>query len=115
MNRREFTWAALAPIASSWASGAHAQGWPDKPVKLLLSQPAGSGPDLMARMIGDQLARKWGQPIVVENRPGGQNAIGAQAAATTPAALRTFMEEEVQTWKGLAKSMPELQKAVELR
>lgn len=81
MNRREFTWAALAPIASSWASGAHAQGWPDKPVKLLLSQPAGSGPDLMARMIGDQLARKWGQPIVVENRPGGQNAIGAQAAA----------------------------------
>lgn len=41
--------------------------------------------------------------------------IGAQAVATTPAALRTLMEEEVQTWKGLAKSMPELQKAVELR
>ncbi|HSV46245.1 MAG TPA: tripartite tricarboxylate transporter substrate binding protein, partial [Ramlibacter sp.] len=69
-----------------WHQLASAQAsWPEKPVRLLLSQPAGSGPDAMARMIGDLLARKWNQPIVVENRPGGQNAIGAQAAAKSPA------------------------------
>jgi tripartite-type tricarboxylate transporter receptor subunit TctC len=80
MKRRQFTLSALAaglPLAAFAQGGA----WPDKPVKLILSQPAGSGPDSMARMIGDQLSRKWGQPVVVENRPGGQNAIGAQAAA----------------------------------
>lgn len=77
MTRREF--ALLA--ASAWLTGAHGQTWPERPVRLWLSQPAGSGADVMARMIGDQLARRWGQSLVVENRPGGQNAIGAQAAA----------------------------------
>ncbi|MES2611873.1 MAG: tripartite tricarboxylate transporter substrate binding protein [Pseudomonadota bacterium] len=90
MNRREFTLAALAPICATWGMASRAQAWPDKPVKLLLSQPAGSGADSMARMIGDQLSRRWGQPIVVENRPGGQNAIGAQAAARSAADGYTF-------------------------
>jgi tripartite-type tricarboxylate transporter receptor subunit TctC len=54
-------------------------------VKLILSQPAGSGPDIIARYVADQLARAWSQPVVVENRPGGQNLIGAQAAARSPA------------------------------
>lgn len=90
MNRREFTLAALAPIAATYGAASHAQAWPEKPVKLLLSQPAGSGADSIARMIGDQLSRKWGQPIVVENRPGGQNAIGAQAAARSAADGYTF-------------------------
>ena len=79
MHRRQFTLAAVA--LASGLPRAFAQGWPDKPVKLWLSQPAGSGPDSMARMISEQLSRKWGQAIVVENKPGGQNAIGAQAAA----------------------------------
>jgi tripartite-type tricarboxylate transporter receptor subunit TctC len=64
---------------------AAAQAWPAKPVKLILSQPPGSSPDIVARLLGDQLARVWGQPVVVENRPGGQNVIGAQAAARAPA------------------------------
>jgi tripartite-type tricarboxylate transporter receptor subunit TctC len=89
MKRRQFTLSALAaglPLAAFAQGGA----WPDKPVKLLLSQPAGSGADAMARLIGDNLSRKWGQPVVVENRPGGQNAIGAQAAAKSPADGYTF-------------------------
>ena len=87
MNRRNFTTTTGAAIVLTIVPllGA-AQGiWPDKPVKLLLSQPAGSGADAMARMIGEQLSRKWSQPVVVENRPGGQNLIGAQAAAKSPA------------------------------
>jgi tripartite-type tricarboxylate transporter receptor subunit TctC len=82
MNRRNFSLAATGAALAAWHPLTGAQGaWPERPVKFVLSQPAGSGPDAMARMIGDQLSRKWGQPVIVENRPGGQNAIGAQAAA----------------------------------
>ncbi|MNE82891.1 Tripartite tricarboxylate transporter family receptor [compost metagenome] len=62
-----------------------------------------------------QLAEATQRIVAQEDFSRKLEQIGAQATATTPAALRTFMEEEVQTWKGLAKSMPELQKAVELR
>ena len=86
MKRRDFVQAAAALSLTAIAgTAARAQSWPEKPVKLILSQPPGSGPDAMARMIGDQLSRKWKQAIVVENKPGGQNAIGAQAAAKSPA------------------------------
>ena len=54
--------------------------WPAKPIRMILSQPAGSGPDTVARLLGDGLSQSLGQPIVVDNRPGGQNVIGAQAA-----------------------------------
>ena len=93
MDRRQFTRQAAAGAALA-ALGPLAWGqpgsWPQKPVRLLLSQPAGSGPDAMARLIGDQLSRRWKQAIVVENRPGGQNAIGAQAVAKSPADGYTF-------------------------
>ena len=64
---------------------AAAQSWPTKPVRFILSQPAGSSPDIVARLLGDRLSRSWGQPVVVDNRPGGQNVIGAQAAARASA------------------------------
>lgn len=89
MNRREFA-SAVAATGLSVSLPATAQAWPDRPVKLLLSQPAGSGADSMARMIAEQLSKKWGQTIIVENRPGGQNVIGAQAAARSPADGYTF-------------------------
>jgi tripartite-type tricarboxylate transporter receptor subunit TctC len=66
-------------------SQAQAQSWPTKPVRFVLSQPAGSSPDIVARLLGDRLSRIWGQPVVIDNRPGGQNVIGAQAAAHSPA------------------------------
>ncbi|MET4577478.1 Bug family tripartite tricarboxylate transporter substrate binding protein [Ottowia thiooxydans] len=90
MKRRDFTRCATALAIAATAPAAFGQNWPDKTVKLLLSQPAGSGADAMARMISDQLAKKWSQSIVVENRPGGQNVIGAQAAARSPADGYTF-------------------------
>jgi tripartite-type tricarboxylate transporter receptor subunit TctC len=83
--------AALAfVLAAPLALPAVAQSWPTKPVRLILSQPPGSSPDIVARLIGDGLARLWGQSVVVENRPGGQNAIGAQAAAKSPPDGYTF-------------------------
>ena len=67
-----------------------AQSWPDKPVKWLLSQPAGSGPDNVARILSERLARSWGQAVVIDNKPGGQNTIGAQAAARASADGHNF-------------------------
>lgn len=70
--------------------GAAAADWPQRPVKLVLSQPPGSGPDNVARVLGDRLAHQWGQAVLIENRPGGQNVIGAQAAARAAADGYTF-------------------------
>ena len=94
MQRRTLIAAAAAATALTLAaapSAALAQAaWPDKPVKLVLSQPPGSGPDNVARLLSDRLAKQWGQAVVIENKPGGQNTIGAQAAARAPADGSTF-------------------------
>jgi tripartite-type tricarboxylate transporter receptor subunit TctC len=89
MQRRDFARAALLlPLAGTLQ--AQTPAWPQRPVKFILSQPAGAGPDILARFVADHLGRLWNQSIVVENRPGGQNVIGAQAAARSPADGYTF-------------------------
>ncbi len=60
---------------------ANAQTWPDRPIKFISSQAAGGGTDLIGRTVADQLSARVGQPIVFENRPGGGNVVGTQAAA----------------------------------
>jgi tripartite-type tricarboxylate transporter receptor subunit TctC len=81
MQRRHLT-LALASSALWPAAALRAQpAWPDKPVRFVLSQPPGSGPDAIARLIADRLTKSWGQTVFIENKPGGQNIIGAQAAA----------------------------------
>ena len=77
-------------LLSLLASTTFAQTWPDKPVRLVLSQPAGSGPDNVARILSDSLTRKLGKSIVIDNKPGGQNSIGAQSAARSLADGYTF-------------------------
>jgi len=74
----------LAAFAAAIGPAA-AQDWPNKPVKWILSQPAGASPDITARLVADRLAKMWGQQVIVDNRPGGQNVIGAQLAAKSPA------------------------------
>ncbi len=76
------TWLALVMALAANVSWAQSTApWPDKPVKMILSQPPGSGPDNVARLLGERLAKPLGQTLVIENKPGGQNVIGAQAAA----------------------------------
>ena len=65
-------------------------GWPDKPIKWVLSQPPGSGPDNVARLLGERVGRSLGQAIVIDNKPGGQNIIGALAAARSTGDGYTF-------------------------
>src|SRR5262245_15700356 len=70
---------ALALLATSQPAGA--QTWPSRPIKFIVSQAAGGTPDIICRLITEKLSRALGQQVVVENRPGAGNVIGAQAAA----------------------------------
>jgi tripartite-type tricarboxylate transporter receptor subunit TctC len=74
-------WGALA-LASA---AAHAQTYPSGTVKLIVPVPAGGVTDTMARIVAQRLTESWGQPVVVDNRPGGNYAVGAQAVAKSPA------------------------------
>jgi tripartite-type tricarboxylate transporter receptor subunit TctC len=82
-QRRHLLTCAASGLGASlaWPALAQSSHWPHRPIKWIVSQPAGAGPDILARYIADQLARSWGHSVVVENRPGGQNVIGTQAAA----------------------------------
>ena len=60
---------------------ADAQDYPSRPVKIIVPFPAGGTADVMPRLIGEWLSRKWGQPVVVENRTGAAGNIGAEAVA----------------------------------
>ena len=70
----------LFSIALAWAAGASAQ-WPQRPVHMIVPFPAGSSPDLIARLLSDKLAASLGQPVVVENRPGAGGNLGTALVA----------------------------------
>lgn len=60
----------------------HAQAaWPDRPVRLIVPSAAGGSPDILCRYLASELAKRLGQPVVVENRPGAAGNIGIQAVA----------------------------------
>lgn len=106
-DRRSFL--QFTAFAGLSASARSQSVWPDKPVRFILSQPAGSGPDNVARLLSDRLAKFLGQPVVIDNKPGGQNLIGAQAAASAPADGYTFYfatTAALVTNRFLFKSMP---------
>ena len=62
-------------------SPAAAQDWPTKPVKIVVPFGPGSTPDVVARLIADHLQRKFGQPFVIDNKPGASGNIGTDAVA----------------------------------
>lgn len=74
-----------AVIIALAAGPVHAQSWPTKPVRLLVGSPPGGPSDITARTFADQLGRRIGQPVVVENRPGAGNNLAAGAAARADA------------------------------
>ena len=76
---------ALAIALSVLALPAHAQNWPDRPVKFIVAAPAGSSLDVLARAIADKLKDKLGQPVVVENKPAAGGAVATAEVAKGPA------------------------------
>ena len=94
MQRKQFlkTLVAAAALgATALASQAQAQAWPSKPVKLVLGAPAGTAPDIAARIMGDRLAALWGQPVLIETKPGAGGMLAMEQVRTSPADGYTLM------------------------
>ncbi|RUP25679.1 MAG: tripartite tricarboxylate transporter substrate binding protein [Curvibacter sp.] len=85
--RRRALWPWLSALGALTvlATTARAEGYPDKPVTLVVGYPAGGSTDLMARTIGPELSRRLGTPVVIENLGGAGGAIGAQKVASAAA------------------------------
>ena len=69
----------LSTLALGLALAAQAQTFPTKPVRIITPFPVGSGPEGVARLVADKLSKNWGQPVTVENRPGGNGFIAIDA------------------------------------
>ena len=89
MKPRAARRALCAALLSCAASMAWA--WTDKPVRIVVPAPAGGVMDVMARVLGEQLAKDIGQPVVVDNKPGAGGGIGIQAMLNAPADGNTLM------------------------
>jgi tripartite-type tricarboxylate transporter receptor subunit TctC len=76
--------AVIAALGATTASAALAQGWPSKPVRVVVPFVAGGAVDTLARLIGVKVAAEIGQPVVVENRPGAGGNVAADAVAKSP-------------------------------
>ena len=74
-----------AGLASLLAGPAWAADWPERPVKIVVPYAPGGPVDLVARLVGDKLAAKFGQSFVIDNKPGANGAIGVQAVMSAPA------------------------------
>lgn len=92
-NRKTFHWTAAAMAAALCAgpAGALAQGaaggavnYPSKPVRYVVPFGAGASPDIVARLLGDRLTRRWGQQVIVENRVGVAGIMGSAFVAKSP-------------------------------
>lgn len=70
---------ALCIAAIAFSDAARADAWPVRTVKIIVPFPAGGTADAVPRLVGDWLSRKWGQPVVIENRTGAAGNIGAEA------------------------------------
>ena len=87
ISRRNFQFGALAAasLAAVPARHALAAGFPAKPVKLVVSWSPGGGADTLARQLAKGLSERWGEPVIVENKPGADATIGIQSMLSQPA------------------------------
>ena len=89
MMKRSFLVLALACAA---VGGAHAQTFPDRPVKIILPFPTGTGPDTVMRLVGERLTRLWGQQVIIDNRAGANGWLAMDAAKRAPADGYTLLQ-----------------------
>src|SRR3954468_9781253 len=73
--------ALLALLATALGSSRGLAQSPHQTIHLFVPFTAGTGPDLLARILGEELRQRWNQPVIVENKPGASGNIGTQAAA----------------------------------
>jgi tripartite-type tricarboxylate transporter receptor subunit TctC len=86
LTRRRFLRLAAAAVAApAFSRLAVAQAYPARPVRIIIGFGAGSSPDINARLVGEWLSQRLGQPFIIENRPGAGGNIAAEAALRAPA------------------------------
>lgn len=98
MERR--TWLAGALVALAVVASvpvAVAQAWPSKPIRIIVPYPPGGGNDSLARLFGQKLSERLGQPVVIENKPGAGTLIGTEAAARAPGDGYTLLLSSITT------------------
>jgi tripartite-type tricarboxylate transporter receptor subunit TctC len=88
---------ALAAIAGLAPDAAHAQAYPTRPIRLVVPFPPGGSLDVVARAIGQKLTEAWGQPVVIDNRPGAGGNIGADLVAKSAPDGYTILEGALST------------------
>ena len=76
---------------------AQGQGYPNKPIRLVVPFPPGGSLDVVARAVGAKLSEAWGQPVVIDNRPGAGGNIGADLVAKSPPDGYTILEGALST------------------
>jgi len=74
-----------ATLALAWQASAHAQApYPDKPIRLVVPFPPGSGTDIVGRLLAQEVSNAWSQPVIVDNRPGASTIVGTEIVANSP-------------------------------
>jgi len=104
-----FRWFAAAVLSVAAVGAAQAQGYPNKPVRLIVPYPAGGTTDIIARVAAQQLSERLKQPFVVENKAGANGAIGSVEVARAPADGYTLLMGTASTHginSAVYKSLP---------
>ena len=82
--KHHFIWATAALALAAFSAGAQAQPYPNRPIKVLQGFAPGGNADTIARVIGNELGKNLGQPIVVEARAGAGGNLASDAVAKSP-------------------------------
>jgi len=90
-NRRWVRWLACATVLFSMGSATFAQNYPNRSIKFIVPYSAGGLPDTVARIYAQRLGDRLGQPVVVDNKPGANGVVAAQAMAASPKDGYTFL------------------------
>ncbi|MGH8616743.1 MAG: Bug family tripartite tricarboxylate transporter substrate binding protein [Burkholderiales bacterium] len=97
MNARSRMLGMIALTLAALSAGAQAQGYPNRPIRLIVPFTTGGGNDTLARLFGQKLTEAWGQTVVVENRPGAGGTIGTALVATAPPDGYTLLISSIAT------------------
>jgi tripartite-type tricarboxylate transporter receptor subunit TctC len=91
MKRRDALMAAASTLGAGLPSLLRAQGLSDRPITIVVPFTAGTGIDILARLVGDHLRQRWNQAVVIDNKPGAGGSIGTQTVARAAPDGHTLM------------------------